>query len=109
MKRISKSRGSGGRLRLGLLLAIAAVFLLVFAASASARTAHAEVSFTGEGSGSVEGEAGKEGGSPHLKCHWNGTAIDEGTPESGKCETTALEVEYEPRRRRPDGETRRGL
>ena len=93
MTRIARSMGSGAGLRLGVLLATVAVFLLVFAVSAFARTAHVEVSFVGSGSGSIEGGAGKEGGEPHLKCHWNGTAIDEGTPEAGKCETTAVEVE----------------
>lgn len=91
MKRITKSSGSGGRLRLGLLLATVAAFLLVPAASAFAN-APAEIVFAGEGAGWVKGEAGAEGGVPHVECHWDGTKIDIGIPAAGECKTTAQNV-----------------
>ena len=88
MKRNAKQNGSGGCLRLALLMASVAALLLVPAAGASAAT-NTHIIFAGEGSGWVKGAEGAEGGVPNVNCHWNGSAIDTGTPEAGKCETEA--------------------
>ena len=85
-----RGRGSAGP-RLHLLAALIAAFLLVPAASAIADVT-AEISFAGEGAGWVKGEAGAEGGEPHVECHWNGTEIDVGIPAAGECKTTAKNV-----------------
>ena len=102
MKRNAKQSGSGGRLRWGLLMATVAAFLLVPVASASAAVEHSQVLGAGEGSGWVKGEAGTEGGTPHVECHWNGELqeFDEGgepgkpgpDPTVHKCEFTANNV-----------------
>ena len=90
MKRIAKT-GSGGRLRLAVLIASVAAFVLVPAVSASAGVP-LEVVFAGEGSGWVKGEAGIEGGNPHVECHWNGHEIDIGIPGPHECKATAENV-----------------
>lgn len=91
MKRNAKQTALGGRWRLGLLAAVAAAFLVAPVASALAAE-DSEIVFSGAGAGWVKGKAGAEGGVPHIECHWNGTEIDIGTPEPGKCETEAQTV-----------------
>ncbi len=90
MKRKAKQNGSGGRLRLGLFLASVAAFLLVPVAMASA--APVQILFEGSGSGTVTGDPFAEG-SPKIECHWNGTAINEGTPSAGECNSETVAAE----------------
>ena len=98
MKRITKSKGSGGRLRVGLLVAIATALLLVSATSAFAAAIPAEIVGSGSGSGWVKGNEGVsnghvEGGEPLVNCHWNGHEFDTAIPVgSGKCQTMAQET-----------------
>ncbi len=78
--------------RLYLLTALAAAFLLVPAAMASA--APVQILFEGSGSGTVTGDPFAEG-NPKIECHWNGTAINEGTPSAGECNSETVEAEGE--------------
>ena len=84
------ARRSGSPLTL--LIATAAVFLLIPAAQAFAAP-NAFVEFEGSGSGQVLPVPGEEeaAGNPEIECHWNGSEIDSGTPEAGKCETESFE------------------
>ena len=70
-----------------LAILVFAGFLLVPTAQALANVT-VKVNVGGGGKGTITSGNGLEKykGTPPLECHWNGSEIDVGTPESGKCE-----------------------
>lgn len=72
-----------------------AVVASLFVSTATASAASpAIIEFAGAGSGTVVGVP-PNAGEPPIECHWNGSEIDVGMPEAGKCESTTVEGEFE--------------